>query len=169
MLYSKKDLNFEMTYVNELLNGISEKSIRERVSNVLVWYVQGAHMHRGRYLACMAFSSVCSAAIPVLVLFRGLDVFSLIIALLSAISGVIMVLNANYKWHDSWLRCRRNAEVIKSKAVLFIHNYEPYDDNDFAAQKFVQEIEGIVMEEGNKWFSGRARQGEGQSLGTGGS
>jgi hypothetical protein len=162
MLYSKKDLEFELSYVKQLIDGIQEKSIRDRISNVLTWYVRGAYTSRGRYMASMAFSALCSAAIPVLMIIQGLTVIGLIASILSAVSGISMVLNSYYKWHDGWLRNRRNAEVIKSKAVLFIHGFEPYD-NAAAAQQFVQDIEGIVMEEGNKWFSGRSKQNDGQA------
>jgi hypothetical protein len=164
MLYSKKDLDFEMTYVKSLIDGIAEKTIRDRVTNLLVWYVKGAYMHRGRYLATMIVASACNAAIPVLVLLRGVDVFSVVVAVLAAVSGVTMALNSMYKWHDSWLRSRRNAEIIKNRAVLFVHGYDPYDNGPASAEQFVQDVERIVMEEGDKWFAVRSKQPDNQSV-----
>lgn len=163
MLYSKKDLDFEMTYVKGLIDGIQEKTIRDRISNLLVWYVKGAYQHRGRYLATMIFAYACNAAVPVLVLLQGVNVFSIVVAIVSAVSGVTMALNSMYKWHDSWLRSRRNAEIIKNRTVLFVHGYDPYDDGEASAEQFVQDIERMVMEEGDKWFAVRSKHGENQN------
>jgi hypothetical protein len=162
MLYSKKDFEFEMTYVKELIDGIKEKTIRDRIHNLLVWFVKGAYLHRGRYLATVVIAAVCNAAIPVLALLQGVNALSVIVSVLAAASGVTMILNASYKWHDSWLKSRRNAEIIKNRTVLFVHHFDPYNDERLASEQFVQDVERMVIEEGNKWFVVSPKNKEGQ-------
>lgn len=160
MLYSKKELDFELSYVKDLINGISKKTIQDRVRNILEWDVRKAHVYRSRYFASLALATVCNIAIPVLVLFHQVDAVSIIVAILSAVSSVGMMLNANYKWQDNWIRSRRNVEKIKNKTVLYIQHYESYGDESTADELFVREIEGIVMEDEVRWYNMQARQGE---------
>lgn len=158
MLYSKKELDYELSYVKDLINGISKKTIQDRVRNILEWDIRKAHIYRSRYFASLALATVCNIAIPVLVLFHQVDAVSIIVAILSAVSSVGMMLNANYKWQDNWIRSRRNVEKIKNKTVLYVQHYESYGDESTADELFVREIEGIVMEDEVRWYNMQARQ-----------
>lgn len=160
MLYSKKDLDFELAYVKDLVGGIAKKTVQDRVRNILEWDVRKAHIYRARYFASLALATVCNAAIPVVVLFRQVDAVSIIVAILSAVSTIGMMMNAHYKWQDNWMRCRRNVEKIKNKAVLYIQHYESYGDESTADELFAREIEAIVMEDEVRWYNIKAKQGE---------
>lgn len=157
MLYSKKGLAYERSYAEGVIGRIRNEIIRERISNVLVWYITSAHRQRGRHLFVMVLASLLNAAVPVLALSHGFELFNILIASFSALSGVLMICGAHYKWHDNWLKSRRNAEIIKSKTVLYVNRAEPYDGNNADAQ-FLQEIEQLIVEDGNKWYEVRAKQ-----------
>ena len=145
------DFSNELEFTNELLNKINNNILKIRLTNLVNWYIKHAKINKWMYYSLTIFSLLCSAGIIIVNATKGYSIQSLIISILTVLSGIAVGILNMIRSHENWTRYRISAESLKSEICKYIAEIEPYK-NQTREEKFLQKIEEISILE-NKQFS----------------
>jgi hypothetical protein len=147
----------ELEYVYSQLSDIKDSMIRNRVENVLLWYVNKAKKSKAAYYAAMIISIFASASIPVISTINsnpgGVSTKDIIISCIAAISGISTSICALFNFKEAWNRNRKYAEKLKSECFLYITHSGDYFQlkAEDADNKFISKIESLSSDENQHW------------------
>lgn len=131
------------------LEKISDKYVKERFKESLVWYEKYAYIYRYKFILYSMISIILSSSIPLITLWE-MDAFGLknkvligiMSTLISIISGYLFLREPKNKWYEY----RKHAELLKK--LYSIKVIDELDDNDF-----LEKLETILEIEGKNWYS----------------
>lgn len=120
-------------YLNGI-DGISKNYIVHRVIDQIIWYDDKAQEKQKAYNNLTITSIILTSCVPILTLFTGYKygiVVSIIIAILSSASSVILSITNLKEYQKHWVQYRSACEILKSTLHrYFMKASEFCSDND---------------------------------------
>ena len=148
---NKKALTTEVAYATDLLKKIQNESIRARVENLLLWYIDSAKKNKTYFYFLSVISLICSSIIPILSLGnQSCPTNALIISIIAAVGGLATSFVTLFHVKDNWTRYRMYAELLKSECFRFINNIDEYNTKESEVY-FIKNVELLAAQESKKW------------------
>lgn len=139
----------EWMYIEQLVQGIEDEKVKNRIYNVLVWYVIKAE----RYKLFEYLLNALTLAVPTVMMILNMAFPADSILGQGAIAGVgtfAAAAKSFSKLHEKRINYRKAAESIKDETTLYINRVGAYAGTDQKAV-FLEKIELIVREENAGW------------------
>lgn len=139
----------EWRYIYQLLEAIPDKSIRNYVTNQILWHVVKAYWYRllDYTFKCLTiFMPALVAGIQQTGLASDMEKQIIVLAATTITSATGVFAN----WHDKRILYRNTAELLKEETIFYITNSDKYKTskrNDI----FVSEIHKIVYNTNVNW------------------
>lgn len=136
-------------FIPYLEKNISNQLIRNRLCNLLCYYMKTASMCRSFYHISAALTILLPTLVTVVSSFSGMWSMSFInifTAIVAGISAVISGFTTLFKWQEGWIRYRMASELLKRESVYYIGGIGIYEDPIQRDSRFLQEIERISTE-----------------------
>jgi len=141
--------NVEWRYLEQLVKGIEDEKVENRIYNVLVWYVIKAE----RYKLFEYLLNAVTLAAPTVIMMMNMYFPKDSIWGQGAIAGagtLAAAAKSFSKLHEKRINYRKAAENIKNETTLYINQVGAYAGNDRKAV-FLGNIERIIKEENAGW------------------
>lgn len=139
----------EWKYIDQLMEAIEDKNIRNYVANQVEWYVIKAR----RYKFLEYTLKILTVVMPTLVVIVQKCWNPKNICTQAVVLGAATITSASgtfLKIHDKRVLYRKSAEQIKEETTLFINHAEPYD-KDGSEKVFVVKMHEISANTNSKW------------------
>lgn len=132
----------ERQYIIKLLETIDDKSLRLRISNLCIWYIDKAEKNKLWHTLLSGLSYLSTGLIPIVNLFE-LQSNSKITTILALLSTTFIALNNFKRNKENWLRYRKTIEEIKITITYYTVQYEML--NEQYSSKLLSEEEYIAQ------------------------
>lgn len=136
-------------FIPYLEKNITNTLVRNRLCNLLCYYMKTASMCRSFYHISAALTILLPTIVTVVSSFSGMwsmgfiNVFTAIVA---GVSAVISGFTTLFKWQEGWIRYRMASELLKRESVYYIGGIGIYEDPTQRDSRFLQEMERIATE-----------------------
>ena len=142
----------EFEYAKTLISKISNEDIRDRIENMLIWYIKRAASSKRWYYIFTLSSIIAGASVPIISLSSGAELKDIIVAAISAIGAISISVCTLFSFKDNWRRYRKYSELLKRECFMFISHSGIYEDvSKDINQLFIDQIENVTSTENEEW------------------
>ena len=134
----------EKNYVKRLKSRMNNYPYADRLCFSIEWYITYAKINKFFYYTL----NIMAIVIPFVSSILAVQIIKPL-AWLSATSSICIALLEFFKCKQRWQLYRSTAELLKSRAEIFLINSS--DINSSGYDKFVKDCEYIISEENKKW------------------
>ncbi len=149
----KIDNGNEYYYTKNLIKRIENDAIRERIENLLIWYIRESTLLQIWYYILTIISIVSGASIPIISLFNDFKSKDIIISIVSALGVLSLSMCTLFSVEENWKRYRRYAEILKRETFQYISKSGVYlEGKKNKSQLFIDRIEMLTSAETEEWY-----------------
>lgn len=125
--------------------------INNRLVDQITWHSKKALLNKILFHVFNTISIIVTMSIPIISLMSGVNTWSIVIAILGAVSSLSIGIISLFGFHNLWINYRTTSENLKHHQYLYETNTHPYNvKNKFSL--LVKNVENTISEQHTKWL-----------------